>query len=62
MKDDFDKRPRSDTRFGDAMSLLYMAHGEGFVMVRYYACLPFCVTEQRWLSLPIWKDVEESKL
>lgn len=36
----------------------YMAHGKGWVMCRHPGCVPFAVTEKRWLEFPFHEEIK----
>lgn len=35
--------------------LRLMARSGGYVMVRHPHCIPFCLTDKEWASLPDWE-------
>lgn len=39
-------------RIYDRGRITYMAHGKGYVMVRYPGCIPFAISEKEWQVLP----------
>lgn len=44
-----------------ACRLVYMTQADGFVMVRYLTCRPFCIAVEEWEALPLAEQTAKGK-